>query len=123
MSRYVVDSVVGQVARENAARLAELTDRERSALMRGEAFPRPRPRRLVRDCSQQAVGVFDLLEREGPQTVSGLAQRHRGYSVAAVDELEELGLVERFGRTSARGVRLAAAADGTVLLSSWSMFG
>lgn len=119
----MVDSVAGQVARDNAARLAELTERERSALMRGEAFPQPQQRRLVRGRSREAVHVFDFLVREGPQTVSGLAQRHRGYSVAAVDELEELGLVERFGRASARGVRLAAAADGTVLLSSWSMFG
>jgi hypothetical protein len=73
-------------------RVQALSDEDREALIRGEAFPSKRPRRtrLVRGVSSEADVLFTVLERsEGGRSLRFLARETRlvTFLSAAIAEL------------------------------------
>jgi hypothetical protein len=111
------------------AYLESLSEEDRLALMRGEGtLPSERRRRrcsrVVRGASQEAHGVFTLLERSGGErSVKSLVERtHIGDFVqAGITELVDLGLAEVVGAGADARVRLLPAAKGVALDATWSM--
>lgn len=106
--------------------LAALDDADRLALVRGERLPsrQKRYRRLIRGVSQEADGLFTLLERAGGERSIRSIVRDTNlgaYVSAAAAELTDLGLAERTGDGHGAVVRLLPAANGVALVASWSM--
>lgn len=106
--------------------LAALSEADRRALVRGERFPSRRRSysRLVRGVSEQADGVFTLVERAGGERSIRSLVRETNLATfvgGAVQELVELGLAERVGTGDRAAVRLLPAAEGVALVATWSM--
>jgi hypothetical protein len=110
-------------SRQNAW-MEALSDADRVALIRGEGFPSRRRKylRLIRGVSEEADGLFVLLERAGGERSARSLQRTivGGFVKECVSELEQLGLVERVGRGESAAIRLTPRAAGMALVSTWS---
>lgn len=120
--------MIGQAARQNAAFMANLSEEDRLALIRGRGLPSrlraARKSRLVRGVSEEASGLFTLLERAGGErSVRSLVPAFSGFLSAAGAELAGLGLAERVESRGEPRWRLTPSAQGVALMSSWSMRG